>query len=111
MSNPFKYSGEVFDEKTGYYYLRARYYDPKIGRFISEDTYKGQVDNPLSLNRYTYVHNNPLNNIDPTGYWSTDITANWTLNEMKWKWHEAHNKKDIKGMTYWSEEAEKFENL
>ncbi|MED1854846.1 RHS repeat-associated core domain-containing protein, partial [Brevibacillus borstelensis] len=67
MSNPFTYSGEILDGETGFYYLRARYYDPTVGRFISEDTYKGQVDNPLTLNRYTYVHNNPLVNIDPTG--------------------------------------------
>ncbi|RNB88787.1 hypothetical protein EDM59_06685 [Brevibacillus nitrificans] len=68
MANPFKYSGEIYDEKTGLYYLRARYYDPSVGRFISEDTYKGQVDNPLSLNRYTYGHNNPLKFVDPSGH-------------------------------------------
>ncbi|WP_407653330.1 RHS repeat-associated core domain-containing protein [Brevibacillus ruminantium] len=67
MSNPFAYSGEMFDSETGFYYLRARYYDPTVGRFISEDTYKGQVDNPLSLNRYAYVHNNPIRYFDPTG--------------------------------------------
>ncbi len=68
MSNPYQYSGEPYDEKTGFYYLRARYYDPKVGRFISEDTYKGAVDNPLSLNRYAYVENNPLAYIDPSGH-------------------------------------------
>lgn len=68
MTNPFTYSGEIYDEETGLYYLRARYYDPSVGRFVSEDTYKGQVDNPLSLNRYTYVKNNPLRYIDPTGH-------------------------------------------
>jgi len=57
----------MLDLERGCYYLWARYYDPKVGRFISEDTYKGAVDNPLTLNRYTYVHNNPINNIDPTG--------------------------------------------
>lgn len=67
MSNPFMYAGEVYDKESGFYYLRARYYDPKIGRFISEDTYKGQVDNPLSLNRYTYTHNNPMKYVDPSG--------------------------------------------
>ncbi|NGQ97128.1 type IV secretion protein Rhs [Brevibacillus sp. SYP-B805] len=68
MSNPFTYAGEMYDKESGFYYLRARYYDPGIGRFISEDTYKGQVDNPLSLNRYTYVANNPLRYKDPTGH-------------------------------------------
>ncbi|MCR8963516.1 hypothetical protein O0550_09935 [Brevibacillus halotolerans] len=38
-------------------YLRPRTYNPNDGRFITEDTYKAQVDNPLSLNRYTYVYN------------------------------------------------------
>nr|WP_254068606.1 RHS repeat-associated core domain-containing protein [Brevibacillus sp. 7WMA2] len=67
MPNPFLYAGEMYDEESGLIDLRVRYYDPNYGRFITEDTYKGQVDNPLSLNRYTYVHNNPLSNVDPTG--------------------------------------------
>ncbi|MGO0060738.1 RHS repeat-associated core domain-containing protein [Brevibacillus fluminis] len=103
MSNPFTYSGEVYDAKTGLYYLRARYYDPSVGRFISEDTYKGQVDNPLSLNRYAYVENNPLKFIDPTGHWSTGVTANWTINEMKWQYDKAKTDSDRK---YWANQAE-----
>ncbi|RUS43551.1 RHS repeat domain-containing protein [Cohnella sp. AR92] len=66
-SNIFKYAGEVYDNETGLYYLRARYYDPSVGRFINEDTYEGQVNNPLSLNLYTYVQNNPLIYTDPSG--------------------------------------------
>ncbi|USG64639.1 hypothetical protein NDK47_21220 [Brevibacillus ruminantium] len=76
MSNPFAYSGEMFDNETGFYYLRARYYDPTVGRFISEDTYKGAVDNPLSLNRYTYVSNNPLRYVDPSGHVQADAHGN-----------------------------------
>lgn len=68
--NPFKYTGEVYDEETGLYYLRARYYDPSMRRFLNEDTYEGQIDNPLSLNLYTYVENNPLIYVDPTGHMS-----------------------------------------
>ncbi len=67
VSNPFKYAGEVYDQETGLYYLRARYYDPSIGRFINEDTYEGQIDNPLSLNLYSYCYNNPLIYNDPSG--------------------------------------------
>ncbi|MNK88223.1 tRNA(Glu)-specific nuclease WapA precursor [compost metagenome] len=69
VPNSFKYAGELQDEETGLYYLRARYYDPSIGRFISKDTYEGDVSNPLSQNQYTYVENAPLNNVDPTGNW------------------------------------------
>ncbi|WP_081965762.1 RHS repeat-associated core domain-containing protein [Paenibacillus sp. FSL H7-0357] len=69
IQNSFKYAGEIYDAEMekGLYYLRARYYDPSIGRFLNEDTYEGQIDNPLSLNLYTYTHNNPLLYIDPTG--------------------------------------------
>jgi RHS repeat-associated protein len=66
--NPFKYAGEVYDEESGLYYLRARYYDPSMGRFISKDTYEGNITNPLSLNQYTYVGNNPLIYVDPSGH-------------------------------------------
>ncbi|MDF2804183.1 MAG: hypothetical protein K0S61_4088, partial [Anaerocolumna sp.] len=63
-----KYAGEVYDEETGLYYLRARYYDPALGRFINEDSVEGQVNNPLSLNLYTYCYNNPTKYIDPSGH-------------------------------------------
>ncbi|MGZ0052670.1 RHS repeat domain-containing protein [Brevibacillus gelatini] len=99
MPNPFVYAGEMYDKESGFYYLRARYYDPKMGRFVSEDTYKGQVDNPLSLNRYTYVENNLLRYVDPTGHIkdsfgrelniATDPTkaaANIKEAQEKWKW-------------------------
>ena len=68
VSNPFKYAGEVYDSETGLYYLRARYYDPTVGRFLNEDTVEGQVNNPLSLNVYSYCYNNPLIYKDPSGH-------------------------------------------
>jgi RHS repeat-associated protein len=49
VSNPFKYIGEIYDAETGLYYLRARYYDPSVDRFLNEDTYEGDITNPLSL--------------------------------------------------------------
>ncbi len=63
-----RYAGEYLDNETGLYYLRARYYDPYIGRFISEDSYWGEDTNPLSLNLYTYCLNNPIMYTDPTGH-------------------------------------------
>lgn len=67
IENPIRYAGEYFDDETGLYYLRARYYDPSVGRFISRDTYEGQLTNPMSLNLYTYCENDPVNLVDPTG--------------------------------------------
>ena len=60
VSNRFMYAGEQFDKVTGQYYLRARHYQPGIGRFIQEDSYRGRITDPLSLNLYTYVTNNPV---------------------------------------------------
>ncbi|MDQ4682039.1 RHS repeat-associated core domain-containing protein, partial [Stenotrophomonas maltophilia group sp. RNC7] len=68
-SNAIRYAGEFYDEETGLYYLRARYYNPYIGRFISEDSYWGEDTNPLSLNLYVYCYNDPIKFVDPTGHW------------------------------------------
>ncbi|MCG8481809.1 MAG: RHS repeat-associated core domain-containing protein [Clostridia bacterium] len=58
--NPFRYCGEYFDRETGTYYLRVRDYDPGVGRFTTEDRYRGNMSDPLSLNLYTYCRNNPV---------------------------------------------------
>jgi RHS repeat-associated protein len=60
------FTGQRLDD-TGLYYYGARYYDPTIGRFISPDTIVQNPANPQSLNRYSYVLNNPLKYIDPSG--------------------------------------------
>lgn len=75
-SNPFRYCGEYYDVETGTYYLRARYYDPRIGRFTSEDKVNfvknklpngNEVIDPLSLNLYVYCVNSPLLLCDLSG--------------------------------------------
>ena len=73
VSNTFFYSGYEYDEETGLYYLRTRYYNPKTARFTTEDTFNGWYDDPLSLNKYTYVHNNPVNYDDPDGMFLNSI--------------------------------------
>ena len=65
-TNPFRYAGEYLDKETGNIYLRARYYDPSIGRFISVDPIKD------GTNWYVYCSNNPIAFVDPSGlcYWA-----------------------------------------
>lgn len=67
-TNAFRYCGEYYDSESGTIYLRARYYDPSTGRFISRDSYAGKNSDPLSLNLYTYCHNNPIFYADPKGH-------------------------------------------
>jgi len=64
IENPYMFTGREYDIESGLYYYRARYYDPSIGRFISED--------PLNIaagdaNLYSYVFQNPINLTDPSG--------------------------------------------
>ena len=67
-ANGYLYTGQQFDSLTGLYDLRARYYNPALGRFLSQDTYPVNFDNPVELNRYVYTASNPINLTDPTGY-------------------------------------------
>jgi len=59
--NNFRYSGEYYDEETGFIYLRNRYYDPSTGRFINEDPIRD------GYNWYVYCHNDPVNFKDSLG--------------------------------------------
>ena len=68
--NCYRYCGEQFDETTGLYYLRARYMDTSTGRFISQDTYQGTINDPVSLHKYLYANANPVMYSDPSGYTS-----------------------------------------
>ena len=63
VPNRFKYTGEQFDAITQQYYLRARFYNPALARFMQEDTYRGD-----GLNLYAYCANNPVRYIDPSGH-------------------------------------------
>ena len=66
-TNVYKYNAEQADSKTNFIFLRNRYYDPSLGRFITKDIFPGIKEIPQTLNSYVYVNNNPVNRIDPTG--------------------------------------------
>lgn len=68
-STPFEFNGRdgVMTDSNGLYYMRARYYNPDIRRFINRDVVQGSIDNGLSLNRYAYVNGNPVSYVDPFG--------------------------------------------
>ena len=74
--NPFRYRSYVYDTESGLYYLQSRYYEPFTGRFLNTDDtdYISTTGTILSVNLFTYCENNPVNNADPTGYWSITIT-------------------------------------
>ena len=61
------YTGEYWDQDSQLLYLRARWYDPKVGRFVSADPFEGKQRNPRSLNRYVYAHSDPVHGKDPSG--------------------------------------------
>ncbi len=69
-ANPYQFSGERYDSTTSLVHLRARYYDPMTGRFLSKDPFGGVMRDPVSLHRYLYANANPLAYSDPTGMFS-----------------------------------------
>jgi len=77
----YRYTAQRFDDKLGLYDYQARYYDPHIGRFISPDTFIPNPANSQSYNRYSYVLNNALRYVDPTGHFNASINADLTHGE------------------------------
>jgi len=67
VENRILYTGQQYDQEAGQYYLRARYYNPLVGRFLQEDTYRGD-----GLNLYAYCTNNPVVYYDPSGHGTTE---------------------------------------
>ena len=64
---PYRFAGEPYDLNIGFYYNRARWLDPTVGRFASMDDWKISVFDPASLHLYLYSASDPINKIDPTG--------------------------------------------
>ena len=75
--NPFRYRGYVYDEETGLYYLRSRYYNPEWKRFVSSDRFLGQTGNLLAHNSYTYCYNRVVRYYDDGGETPVDLGNGW----------------------------------
>jgi len=68
-SNPYMFAGRAYDNETGNYYYRARYYSPYLGRFVRPDPIRYRA----GLNLYTYCGSNPINWVDPYGLWPARV--------------------------------------
>ena len=71
--NKMLFAEQQYDSNIELYYLRARYMNPQNGNFISRDSYFGNIEEPLSLNKYIYAQNNPVNYYDPSGMYIEEL--------------------------------------
>ncbi len=78
LANSFMFTGQYYDSEIGEYYLRARQYDPHIARFTARDPVFGQFQEPLTLHRYLYCGNDPLNRLDLLGLDYFDFNFTYT---------------------------------
>lgn len=67
----YRYANYHWDQELGLYYLNARFYDPKTGRFWQRDSYLGRTEDPATLNLVAYCHGDPVNRFDPSGHYTT----------------------------------------
>ena len=88
-TNPFRFAGEYYDWETGFIYLRARFYNPVLGRFISEDPHWNIRNMQSSVaakmqaaNLYMFTMHNPVFWLDPTGLWTVPVHRRMTVNQM-----------------------------
>ncbi len=79
IQNEICYTGAIYDESTGLHYLNARYYDPENGRFISQDTYRGDKNEISQWHLYAYCANNPINYTDPSGHFVYALPAFYAI--------------------------------
>ncbi|MFR6189930.1 MAG: RHS repeat domain-containing protein [Anaerostipes hadrus] len=77
--NEVCYTGGIYDQSTGLYYLNARYYNPEDGRFMTEDSYRGEIMNPETGHLYVYCANNPVNYVDPSGHFTVVLPWGWAI--------------------------------
>ena len=79
VDNEVGYTGQIRDRESGLYYYNARYYDPAYGRFLTQDTCRGEQTDPQTLHLYAYCANDPVNHTDPSGHSEKTIKASKTV--------------------------------
>ena len=73
--NPIRYRGYYYDSETGMYYLKSRYYDPQVKRFLNADGYAATGQSILGNNMFAYCDNNHVNRADSTGHFWKQLKA------------------------------------
>ncbi len=91
-STTLGFQGDVTDATTGQSWMGARWYDPAIGGFTARDTVFGLLETPVSLNRYTYAHNDPMQYFDPDGRWPGEGIAKNATKAVKKTWNNTGGK-------------------
>jgi RHS repeat-associated protein len=81
INNPFKFTGAIHDKTANLYLMGSRYYNPKVGRFITQDSFGATFGADWTDHLYSYTGNNPVNFIDPTGH--VYLSPNASRNSMQ----------------------------
>ena len=82
----YRYTGQRQEEGLGLYHMGARFYDPALSRWLSADTVVPEAGKPQSLNRYSYVYNNPLKYRDPSGHIAWLVIGAIALKALDYGW-------------------------
>lgn len=104
----FGFTGYYFDEDTGLYYAKSRYYDPQTGRFLTEDPHPGNIQSSPSLHRYTYSYANPTTFVDPDGRFAESghyYTVLYTAKLI------GYNNADAKKLAYYAQLPDEVDQL
>jgi RHS repeat-associated protein len=93
----YRFTGQKKDA-SGLYYYNARYYSPDLGQFISPDTLVPDPSNVQDYNRYMYVRGNPMNAVDPSGYFCVPVVNMGTTCQGSTDWDAVQSSLDVAGV-------------
>ena len=101
---PFRYRGYVWDEETGLYYLRSRYYRPEWGRFVNADSRISVTSRCTQIDLFTYCANEPVSFYDPSGHsiedFLLDLLDEWVYHDQRGFWASVCVALNCAGMKY-----------